>query len=99
MWVATENVPESPTTGSIICWYHFQKRTKYCESGEVKDRLQSGKARRTALKEGHFLAFASLKNHRLSSRGRGDFSTLFNPHISCVAFLAWTALGQNAQGL
>ena len=45
----------------------FKLRTKFRETGEVKDRPRSGRPRKTTPPEDRFLTLASLRNRRLSS--------------------------------
>jgi len=49
-------------------------KTKFRETGEVKDRPRSGRPRKTTPPEDRFLTLASLRNRRLSSR---DLQAIF----------------------
>ena len=58
-------------------------RTKFCETGEVKDRPQSGRPRKTTPQEDWFLTLASLRNRRLSSRDlQARFAQRYHGQIS-----------------
>ena len=43
-------------------------KTKFCETGDVKDRPRSGCPRKTTPQEDRFLTLASLRNRRLPAR-------------------------------
>ncbi|KAK1886315.1 putative protein y4xN, partial [Dissostichus eleginoides] len=58
-------------------------RTKFRETGEVKDRPQSGRPRKTTPPEDRFLTIASLRNRRLSSRDlQARFAERYHRQIS-----------------
>ncbi|KAJ8381891.1 hypothetical protein SKAU_G00026690 [Synaphobranchus kaupii] len=58
-------------------------RTKFRETGEVKDRPRSGRPKKTTPQEDRFLTLASLRNRRLSSRDlQARFAQRYHRQIS-----------------
>ncbi|KAM3870151.1 RNA helicase Mov10l1-like [Diretmus argenteus] len=58
-------------------------RTKFRETGEVKDRPRSGRPKKTTSQEDRFLTLASLRNRRLSSRDlKARFAQRYHRQIS-----------------